>query len=83
MNRNDIVSMIWGVIQQIEHINQTKTDLPALEVADDDMIWVMQKKQQIKMILLVWSEIKLTINEHIISKRDRLTCCRSSRDDTI
>ena len=36
---------------------QTKTDLPAEEVADnDDMIYVTQKKQWIEMILLVWSE---------------------------
>ena len=34
---------------------QTKTDLQAAKVADDDMIYVTQKKQQIKMILLVWS----------------------------
>ena len=35
---------------------QTDTDLRALEVADDDMIQVVQKKQRIEMILLVWSE---------------------------
>ena len=34
---------------------QTKTDLPAEEVTDDDMIEI-QKEQRIKMILLVWSE---------------------------
>ena len=36
---------------------QTDTDLHAVEVADDDMIWVIQKEKQIEMILLVWSEI--------------------------
>ena len=41
---------------------QTETDLLAIEVADDDMIWVIQKKQQIEMILLVWSDIMLTTN---------------------
>ena len=35
---------------------QTDTDLRAVEVADDDMIWVTQKKKQIKIILLVWSQ---------------------------
>ena len=54
-NWNDIVSMIWGLIQQIEHIIQIDTDLRPVAV-DDDMIWVIQKKQQIEMILLVWSE---------------------------
>ena len=32
---------------------QTDTDLQTVDVADDDMIWVTQKKQQIKMVLLV------------------------------
>ena len=40
-DRNDIVSLIWGVIQQIKYINQTKTDLQTVEVADGDMIWVL------------------------------------------
>ena len=43
--------MICGIIQQNEHISyQTDTDLPAVEVADDDMIYVTQKKQQIEML---------------------------------
>ena len=41
---------------------QTDTDLRALEVADDDMIWVIQKEKQIEMLLLVWSDIRLTTN---------------------
>ena len=40
---------------------QTDTDLLALEVADDDMIWVIQKEKRIE-ILLVWSDIMLTTN---------------------
>ena len=47
------------------------------------MIWVMQKEQRIKMVMLVQPEIKLTINEHMISNRHRLTCCEVADDDMI
>ena len=50
-----------------------------VEVVDDDMIWVTQKKQQIEMILLVWSEISWQQIERIISNRHQLTSFRSSR----
>ena len=40
-DRNDIVSMIWGVIQQIEHIITNRHRLTPCRNADDDKIWVM------------------------------------------
>ena len=45
--------------------NQIDTDLLAVEVADDDMIWVIQKEQQIEMILLdvCWKEGKYHIKQ--------------------
>ena len=51
------------------HISyQTDTDLPTVEVADDDMIYGTQKKQQIKMILLDderWLDNKLNVSYQI------------------
>ena len=42
-NQNGNVSMIWGVIQQNEHIISNRDRLtPCREIADDDMIWVIK-----------------------------------------
>ena len=61
-NKNDIVSMIWGVIQQIEHIISNKDRLTNCRSSRwwYDLSFV--KEQWIEMILLVWSDIKLTTN---------------------
>ena len=57
---------------------QKETDLPALEVTDDDMIWVI-KEEANQNDMLVWSEISWQQIERIISNRHRLTSYRSSR----
>ena len=53
---------------------QTKTDLLAAEVADDDMIWVIQKEQFVNgnVSMISWQ----TTSIHITSNRHR------PRDDT-
>ena len=62
---------------------QTKTDLPAAEVADDDMIWVTQKKQQLKCFCqYLSSEISWRRVGHITNK-GKLTCCRVIDDGMI
>ena len=58
---------------------QIDTDLLAVEVTDDDMIWVMQKEQQIKMVMLVWDLRSNTTNWAYQTIKDRLTGWRSSR----
>ena len=51
MNQNDVVSDKRQELTSVSY--QTTTDLQAAKVAGDDMIYVTQKKQQIKMLLLV------------------------------
>ena len=60
---------------------QTKKDLQAVKVADNDMIQVTQKKQQIEMILLVWSEINWQQIERIISNKTDLQAVEVADDD--